>query len=161
MCLTRISRSARETQRLGEHLGARLRGGEVIFLRGDLGVGKTQFAQGLGRGLEVGPVLVSPTFMLAVQYEGRLPLVHYDLYRVETQAELDEIGFLETDDAKTVAIVEWGDRTDVPPDAICIDLERTEDDARTIRISGARHRGLLDTIESMDADDGCRKGGGS
>ena len=161
MCVTRISRSARETQLLGERLGARLRGGEVVFLRGDLGVGKTQFAQGLGRGLEIEPVLVSPTFTLAVQYEGRLPLVHYDLYRVESQAELDEIGFLETDDARTVAVVEWGDRTDVPSDAICVDLERTEDDARTIRISGARHLGLADSIADTNADDGCRGGGRS
>jgi len=143
MCWTRISRSARETQLLGERLGACLRGGEVIFLRGDLGVGKTQFAQGLGRGVEIEATLVSPTFMLAVQYEGRLPLVHYDLYRIESQAELDEIGFLESDDPRTVAVVEWGDRTDAPPNVICIDLERTEDDARCIRISGARGLGFF------------------
>ena len=142
MCVTRISRSARETQQLGERLGARLRGGEVIFLRGDLGVGKTQFAQGLGRGLQIEPTLVSPTFTLAVHYEGRLPLVHYDLYRVESDAALDEIGFLAVDDVRTVSVVEWGDRTDVPPGTICVDLERTEDDARTIRISGAPDLGL-------------------
>ena len=130
------SRSERDTRQLGEHLGARLRGGEVVLLCGDLGVGKTQFAQGIGRGLGVVAALVSPTFTLAVHYEGRLPLVHYDLYRVESAADLEEIGFLQADDPRTVAVIEWADRTDAPPGAIHVDIELLPDGARRVRIAG-------------------------
>ncbi len=136
MSRTWITHSERETRQLGERLGAHLRGGEVVTLCGDLGVGKTQFAQGIGRAVGIDTPLVSPTFTLAVEYEGRLPLVHYDLYRVESAAELDEIGFLEMDDARAVAVVEWADRTAAPPGAIRVDFELEADGARSIRISG-------------------------
>ena len=63
------------------------------MLVGDLGAGKTQFAKGVARGLGVDSEVVSPTFTMAVRYEGRLPLVHYDLYRVRQQRELVEMGF--------------------------------------------------------------------
>lgn len=133
---TWISRSEDETRELGHRLGRRLRGGEVVLLCGDLGVGKTQFAQGIGRALAIPTPLVSPTFTLAVHYEGRLPLVHYDLYRIESTAELDEIGFLELDDARTVAVVEWADRTDMPVESIRVDFQMHEDGGRRIRITG-------------------------
>ncbi len=134
------SRSERETRQLGESLGSRLRGGEIVLLCGDLGVGKTQFAQGIGRALGIPSPLVSPTFTLAVQYEGRLPLVHYDLYRVESAVELEEIGFLESDDTRTIAVVEWADRTEAPPGAIRVDIELSADGTRTIRIEGGSAR---------------------
>jgi tRNA threonylcarbamoyladenosine biosynthesis protein TsaE len=145
MSRTWISRSELETRRLGERLAARLRGGEIVLLCGDLGVGKTQFAQGIGRGLEVDSTLVSPTFTLVVQYEGRLPLAHYDLYRVDSTAELDEIGFLEADDPRTVAVVEWGDRTEAPRGAIRVEFTLAPEGARHIRILG---------LELGDADSG-------
>lgn len=140
---TWISRSEDETRELGHRLGGRLRGGEVVLLCGDLGVGKTQFAQGIGRALQIAAPLVSPTFTLAVHYEGRLPLVHYDLYRVESEAELEEIGFLALDDARAVAVVEWGDRTDAPPESIRVDFELQGDGSRRITIAGVD----LDTVQ--------------
>ena len=135
------SRSEEDTQQLGERLGARLVGGEVLFLCGDLGVGKTQFTKGVARGLGVSDEVVSPTFTLAVQYQGRMPIVHYDLYRVENESELREIGFLETDDPRTVSIVEWGDRTRIPDDAVRIDL-RIDSDADQGPVRRIQMRGL-------------------
>ena len=155
MCRTWVSRSERETRQLGERLGACLRGGEVVLLCGDLGVGKTQFAQGIGRALDVESTLVSPTFTLAAQYEGRVPLVHYDLYRVQSDAELNEIGFLEADDPRTVAVVEWADRADAPRDAIRVDFELISGDERRIRIAGV-DLGDVDAPDVADgADGGC------
>ena len=126
--------SAAETQALGRTFGATLRGGEVVFLCGDLGAGKTQFAKGVAAALGVGVEVVSPTFTLAARYEARLPLVHYDLYRLRDGRELREIGFLESDDAREVALVEWGDRVAVPPDAIRIQFEVEPTGARRIEI---------------------------
>lgn len=129
------STSVDDTRRLGERLGGRLQGGEIVLLCGDLGVGKTQFAQGVGRALGVREAMVSPTFTLAVQYEGRLPLVHYDLYRIARAEELEGMGFLEEDDPLAVRLVEWGDRVTVPQ-AICVDLHMDADGTRHISIRG-------------------------
>lgn len=132
---TWTSRSVAETCALGARLGRCLRGGEVVLLCGDLGVGKTQFAQGVGHALGVPAPLLSPTFTLAVHYEGRLPLVHYDLYRVARSEELDEIGFLAEDDPNAVRLIEWGDRVEVPG-AIRVELRLCADGSRRIEIQG-------------------------
>jgi len=129
------SRSVEETRNLGACLGRHLRGGEVVLLCGDLGVGKTHFAQGVGRALGVQEAMVSPTFTLAVQYEGRLPLVHYDLYRIAREDELDGMGFLEEEDPRAVRLVEWGDRVEVP-EAIRVDLHMDAEGTRRIEIQG-------------------------
>lgn len=126
--------SAAETQELGRRFGASLRGGEVVLLCGDLGAGKTQFAKGVAAALGVGTEVVSPTFTLAARYEARLPLVHYDLYRLRDLRELREIGFLETDDAAEVALVEWGDRIARPPGAIGVRFDVEPGGMRRIEI---------------------------
>ena len=126
--------SAAETQTLGRIFGATLRGGEIVFLCGDLGAGKTQFAKGVAAALGVAAEVVSPTFTLAARYAARLPLVHYDLYRLREPHELREIGFLESDDAQEVTLVEWGDRVTVPPDAIRIRFDVEPDGERRIEI---------------------------
>lgn len=129
------SRSVEETRKLGECLGRHLQGGEIVLLCGDLGVGKTHFAQGVGRALGVSEAMVSPTFTLAVQYDGRLPLVHYDLYRIAREEELDGMGFLEEEDPRAVRLVEWGDRV-VVPEAIRVDLQMDAEGTRRIEIHG-------------------------
>lgn len=130
------SDSEAATQALGERLGAQLRGGEVVLLCGDLGAGKTQFAKGVARALGVEGEIVSPTFTMAARYAGRLPLVHYDLYRVARAAELREIGFLESDDPREVALVEWGDRVAAPAGAVRVDLSIEGEGARRITVHG-------------------------
>lgn len=131
-----VSDSEAETRALGARLGRRLQGGEVVVLRGTLGAGKTVFAQGVAAGLGVEAPVVSPTFTLAVRYAGRLPLVHYDLYRVQHPDELREMGYLEFDDAATVALIEWGDRVTPPAGAVQVSLEVESEARRRITIAG-------------------------
>ena len=106
-----LAASAVEMQALGERLGRLLRVGDVVGLVGPLGAGKTTFAQGLARGLEVPPErhVASPTFALVNQHPGRVPFVHVDLYRINDAAEITELGLSETYDYAAVAI-EWLDR---------------------------------------------------
>lgn len=103
--------SPEATRALAKKLGSRLRAGMVLCLIGDLGAGKTLFAQGIAAGLGVLDEVTSPTFNLMNLYAGRLPMAHFDLYRLEDEAELDEIGFYEyTDEPRGVALIEWADK---------------------------------------------------
>ena len=130
------SDSEAATRDCGERFGRRLRGGEIVLLAGTLGAGKTVFAQGVAAALGVQAPVVSPTFTLAVRYSGRLPLVHYDLYRVQHPDELREIGFLEAEDPNTVSLIEWGDRIPAPAGAVLVSLQVEAGDRRRIAIDG-------------------------
>ncbi len=83
--------------------------GDVLLLAGDLGAGKTAFTQGFGRALGVAEQITSPTFTLARHYEGRLPLHHLDVYRLERLSEMQDIGVPELLDSGGVLVIEWGD----------------------------------------------------
>jgi tRNA threonylcarbamoyladenosine biosynthesis protein TsaE len=123
---------------LGERLGRACRAGDVIALMGDLGMGKTVLAQGLavGLGLDAATPVPSPTFTLVNEHTGgRVPLVHADLYRLESPRELAQIGLLDRYNGPEVVVVEWADRFPelLPPDRLDVCLERGEhDQARTI-----------------------------
>jgi tRNA threonylcarbamoyladenosine biosynthesis protein TsaE len=101
--------SADETLALAQSIGALLRPGDVVVLAGDLGSGKTTFAKGIGRALAVDEPVVSPTFTIVRQYEGRLPLVHVDVYRLDHLQELHDLGLEELIEGDAVTLVEWGD----------------------------------------------------
>lgn len=104
-----VTRSVEETRALGEQLGRDvLVPGDVVVLSGELGAGKTALAQGVGRGLGVDGPVVSPTFTLVREYEGRHPLCHVDLYRLEWVQELHELGIEEHLD-DSVTLIEWGE----------------------------------------------------
>ncbi|MEP7071989.1 MAG: tRNA (adenosine(37)-N6)-threonylcarbamoyltransferase complex ATPase subunit type 1 TsaE [Verrucomicrobiota bacterium] len=106
-----ISASQSETEARGESLAQKLGPGEVIGLTGDVGAGKTHFTKGIARGLGVPGEITSPTFTLVHEYErGRLPLYHFDFYRLERLEELVAIGFEEYLDANGVCVIEWADR---------------------------------------------------
>lgn len=95
----------------GEALGAGLKAGDVIALTGGLGAGKTHFTMGLVRGLGGGEEVTSPTFTLVHEYfSGRLPVFHFDFYRIESEAEVTNIGWDEYLEAGGVCVVEWADR---------------------------------------------------
>ena len=106
--------SPAETEALGERLGRALRGGEVLAYRGGLGMGKTCFTRGLARGLGIDPAEVSsPTFALVNEYRGgRLPLFHFDMYRVESFDGLYSTGFFDYLDLGGVLAVEWSENID-------------------------------------------------
>jgi tRNA threonylcarbamoyladenosine biosynthesis protein TsaE len=133
------SHSPQETQALGERLGRVLMAGDVVSLVGELGAGKTCFVQGLARGLGVPAErrIASPTFTIVNEHFGRLTLFHVDLYRLEEERELREIGLADYLEGGGVAVVEWFDRFPElrPPDRIDLQIEITGDDSRKIHVS--------------------------
>ncbi len=104
------TRFAGETQALGLALAALLRPGDVVLLVGELGTGKTCFAQGVARGLGIVEQVTSPTFTLMREYRGRIPLYHLDAYRLEGSEDLFAIGVDEYLEGDGALLVEWGDR---------------------------------------------------
>ncbi|MGH9178937.1 MAG: tRNA (adenosine(37)-N6)-threonylcarbamoyltransferase complex ATPase subunit type 1 TsaE [Acidimicrobiales bacterium] len=132
-----VTKSADDTRELGAALATVARPGDLILLSGDLGAGKTTLAQGFGRGLGVGEPIVSPTFVLARLYKGRLPLVHADAYRMESLQEVSDLDLAEFLDEGSVALVEWGDviAPALPADFLELRLEFGDgDDERQVRL---------------------------
>lgn len=107
--LTVSSSSPEETRILGASLAPVLLPGDVISLSGDLGAGKTVFVQGLGRALGVETPVTSPTFTLIHEYRGRYPIVHLDIYRLDSYQEVLDLGYEELLNPDGVLVVEWGD----------------------------------------------------
>lgn len=143
-----ISRSAAETRALGASIGKRLKAGAVIALRGDLGSGKTCMVQGIAAGLGVAPgaCVNSPTFVLINEYEGPIPLYHFDLYRLADGNELIDLGWEDYLDSRGVIAIEWAERMGslLPPDHIGISLEITGETSRRISISGGNVEKMLE-----------------
>ena len=156
MIWTVTSRSPDETAAWGRRIGRLCRGGETIFLHGDLGAGKTRFAQGLAEGLGVPAAVpvVSPTFTLHAEYAGRLRFQHLDLYRLETAADALGLGFDELlGRADGVAAVEWPECLSPegrPGLRILISQGDAGDAVRrlTWTASDARHAALLNAIRA-------------
>lgn len=136
---TVVTRSAAATDRLARRLAELLAPGDVVLLAGDLGAGKTTFARGLAAGLGVREPVVSPTFTLARVYAGRLEMVHADVYRLDTHAELADLGLDEIAGPDAVVVVEWGDvvRDAFAPDRLEVTLAFTPDatDARVVTVA--------------------------
>ena len=139
--MTYVSHSVSETEALGEHLGKTLRGGTVVAYRGGLGMGKTAFTRGLARGLACQGRVTSPTFTIVNEYEGRLPLFHFDMYRLPDSDALFDIGWEDYLDRQGVCAVEWSENVAdaMPEDTVYITICRHEgnDDWRTITIEGS------------------------
>ena len=111
------SNSPEDTFELGKKLGREAKPGEVYTLIGDLGTGKTLFSKGFAEGLSIDEPVTSPTFTIVQVYEnGRIPLYHFDVYRIADPDELFEIGFYEMADGDGVCLIEWADliREDLP-----------------------------------------------
>ena len=140
--------SPEETKRCAAALAGLLRGSEVLTLDGDLGAGKTQFTQGLAAGLGIVRQVTSPTFNVLLVYdEGRIPLYHFDLYRLEKPAELDDIAFTEYMDSPGVSCIEWASKfpEQLPEERLAIVLETADHNRRVIkaRAFGSAVRSLL------------------
>ena len=135
------SNSPLETEALGERLAAHLHPGDVIAYTGDLGAGKTAFTRGLARGLGVTDRVTSPTFTIVNEYEGgRLPLFHFDLYRMDSPEELFDIGWEEYLARSGVCAVEWSEHAQdaFEEEPIWVDIRQGErDEQRIISIRNA------------------------
>ena len=141
------SGSADETRAIGRRLARGLRAGDVVLLHGDLGAGKTTFAQGVAAGLGIAGAVQSPTFTLVNEYDGPIRLYHLDLYRLSGSAETAGLGYEEyLAPADGVSLVEWPERGgDLLPDAYLVaTFAPGPDDERLIRFSA---RGDLSAID--------------
>ena len=136
---TTATRSTDETLALAGAVGELLGPGDVVSLVGDVGAGKTVFARGIAAALGVTEPVVSPSFTIAREYEGRVPLVHIDVYRIDTIQELHDLGFEELVRDDAVTLVEWGDAIDalLPRERLEARLHPGDaDDERVIEIEG-------------------------
>ena len=133
------SSDAGATRALAMRLALAARPGDLLCLLGDLGAGKTQFAKGFAVGLGVLDVVSSPTFVLMAEYEGRLPLFHLDLYRLDDAADALAGGLLDDRQAAGVALVEWADRlgTALPAARLDVVIDGTGDEPRQIALRTA------------------------
>ncbi len=132
---TTISRSAEETIAFGEHIAATLRRGDVLALCGELGAGKTHFVKGVAAALGAGTAVTSPTFTLIHEYPGgRLPVYHFDFYRLEDEDEALKIGLDEYLDGDGVCLIEWAEKFPalLPPHTRWLRFTHRDDGARQI-----------------------------
>ena len=134
-----ITNTPEETEQVGEQLGKTLKGGEVIAYIGGLGAGKTAFTRGLARGMGISMRVTSPTYTIVNEYEGgRLPLFHFDMYRLESSEDLFDIGWEDYLQRGGVCAVEWSENVaDAMEGAITVTIEKCSDEQRHITIEGS------------------------
>jgi len=148
-----LSQSPEETGRLGMLLGKMAGPGTVVGLIGNLGAGKTRFVQGITQGLEI-PVLgvTSPTFTLIQEYYGRLPVAHFDTYRLRSPEEFAELGSDEYFSGEWVSLVEWADRVaeHLPQDCLTVRIEHRGESERELLFSagGVNSAALLHSLKA-------------
>lgn len=128
-----------ETEALGEKMGREAKAGQIFCLSGELGVGKTVFTKGFAKGMNIGEYVTSPTFAIVNVYEGRLPLYHFDVYRISCEEEMEDTGYEEYFYGNGVCLVEWAELVQglIPRDAVWITVEKDytkDDDYRCITI---------------------------
>ena len=133
-----ITNSPAETENLGAALGAILQPGTVLAYEGDLGAGKTAFTRGLARGLGCTDMVTSPTYTIVNEYlSGRLPLFHFDMYRLGSADELWDIGWEDYLDRQGICAVEWSENVrEALENAITVRIEKISGDSRRITIEG-------------------------
>ena len=132
------SNSPRQTEEVGEKLAKALKPGAVIAYKGDLGAGKTAFTRGLARGLGAAEQVTSPTYTIVNEYlSGRMPLFHFDMYRLSCSDDLFDIGWEDYLERNGVCAVEWSENVaDALEDPIVVEISKTGDESRTITITG-------------------------
>ena len=158
--LSVVTRSAEETRIVGAALAPNLLPGDAISLTGELGAGKTVLVQGLASALGVEGRVTSPTFTIVHEYDGRYPIIHLDIYRLDSFQEVLDLGFEEFLDPSAIVVVEWGEAIGplLPRRFLEVDLRRVpqdDDDARriTFRPHGAewivKIQSMRDTAETL------------
>ena len=133
-----ITHSPEETERIGEALAKRLQPGTILAYRGDLGAGKTAFTRGLARGLGCKETVTSPTYTIVNEYlGGRLPLFHFDMYRLASSDDLWDIGWEDYLEREGVCAVEWSENVaDAMENAVTVTIEKLGENTRRITIEG-------------------------
>lgn len=153
--------SPEQTREFGRALGRALSPGDFVGFDGQLGSGKTVAIQGAAEGLGHDGYVTSPTFVIVNEYEGRVPILHVDLYRIVDSRELEDIGYREIFFSDGVALVEWADRAPelLPPDRIRvrIDIEGADERAFTVEAEGQGGERLLERLKESwrESEDEC------
>ena len=129
-----VTNSTNKTIDYGEQLASSLSSGDVVLLDGDLGAGKTQLVKGIAKGLGIDEDIISPTFNILLVYDGEIPIYHFDLYRLEDEADLEDIDFYGTIEGDGISIIEWSNKfPDAMPDnAVKISIEVIDINTRKI-----------------------------
>ena len=148
-----ISPSPLKTQKLGSYLGKLAEPGDVFLLSGNLGAGKTCLTQGIARGLGIDDYVMSPSFVIARELYGRLPLYHIDLYRLDQTGEIMDLGLDEYFHGHGLSVVEWADKgLDIlPEDALLVQIDYLGDTSRrfTFKARSKRYRQLLSRLREF------------
>ncbi|MBO4278655.1 MAG: tRNA (adenosine(37)-N6)-threonylcarbamoyltransferase complex ATPase subunit type 1 TsaE [Spirochaetales bacterium] len=133
-------RTAEDMEALGRSIGEKCTPGTVISLRGSLGAGKTVFAKGVARSLGINEAIVSPTFTLVQEYEGRLPMYHMDLYRITSEDDFQMIGGEDMLYSDGVTLVEWSEiiNDTLPVGTLFVQITVNDDQSRTVVIKGGK-----------------------
>jgi tRNA threonylcarbamoyladenosine biosynthesis protein TsaE len=146
-----VSKSPEETHRLGQELGRLARPGDILLLTGQLGAGKTCLTQGIARGLGVEGYATSPTFVVMNQYQGRLIMYHIDLYRIDTLAEVMDLGLDDYLYGDGVCVVEWADKAleAFPAERLLVEMGFISDTSRSVTFhpTGDRYKTLLSQFD--------------
>ncbi|WP_227764692.1 tRNA (adenosine(37)-N6)-threonylcarbamoyltransferase complex ATPase subunit type 1 TsaE [Zhaonella formicivorans] len=148
-----LSTSSEETKQLGYLLSRLLQPRDVIRLEGDLGAGKTTFAQGVCTGLGVASEVTSPTFTILHIYDGKMPVYHIDAYRIESELELEDLGLEEYLEGQGVSLVEWAEKilTIMPDDYLQVEIRRGlgESERKIIftAVGAGRYQELIEELE--------------
>lgn len=132
------TKDTEETERLGRRIGEKLKKGDVVSLRGSLGAGKTVIAKGIARSLGIGEAIVSPTFTIVQEYDGKEKLYHLDIYRLSGEDEFESMGGEEFLYPDGITLIEWSEKIDsmLPDSTIYIDVTINDDLTRSISIRG-------------------------
>jgi tRNA threonylcarbamoyladenosine biosynthesis protein TsaE len=147
-----ISKNSKDTFRLGKRLADLLKSGDIVALYGELGSGKTVFAQGICAGLGVNEYVTSPSFTLIHEYRGRVQVFHIDFYRLESDREVESLDVVHYWESGGIVLIEWADRGELflPDDRISVYFNRIQKNGeivieeRVIRLIGPQGRGLVD-----------------
>ena len=133
-----ITNSAEETISFGKQLAAKIQKGTILALSGQLGAGKTTLIQGIAQGLGISGYVTSPTFILINEYPGKIPMVHVDLYRLDSEDQIEDLGIEEYFERPAVIVVEWAEKLGhlLPGQAKKIEIEILEENKRKITING-------------------------
>lgn len=134
--ITFTTTSAEETVELGKKIGSFLKKGDIIAMQGTLGAGKTTITKGIAQALGINETITSPTFCLISEYEGKMPLYHMDVYRLDGAEDFANLGTEDMLYGDGVSIIEWSEKImeELPHKTIILKLEPHDDGARTITI---------------------------
>lgn len=135
--------SVEETAKLGQRLGEILQKGDTVCLTGDLGTGKTAFTGGIAKALGISGYITSPTFTIVNEYEGNLPLYHFDVYRIGDPGEMFETGYDEYISGEGITVIEWAELISdiLPPDRVEVFIEKENSDKPDSRLITMKFHG--------------------